>query len=550
MRGKNKINLKRTLNGVGIFSSVFLFTAAAIWLYSPTFGTNAAEQSSFRVGASIKSNISIVADSQVVFDSNSASGYSGDTKQVSVRVNTTVEGGYDLYMSSAVENTSLESSTSDFEIKSISSSSYSLSENNWGYKINNSSYYPIPKVSKPDRIKTIENNPVGEESITNITFGVKTASTTTSNAPTEGVYRKSVVFTAVALESFSPTDEDDPSDPDTRTIFDITYMHEMSKKICANTTTPTIEATEYTNTHSTDTSLVPQVILTDARDSKTYLVRKYADGNCWMGQNLEFDFKTSSDGYSYNNTTLTATTLDSQYTDIVSPELLNRSDNAFVQNKFYATQAAFGVVNSTTQNYGWKIGDSRSFSPAGANIANYIVKTGITNAGYYLFEESYSGQPYQNMGNLYSMNAALAGYAVASSDKTIPENSICPKNWQLPEATNNKSIQNLMNVYVPEGSNIRKFNKMVDQPVTMYPTGVFYTTWGSGITGKTQYFVYLHRPQNNGVMSSNIDNTLGGSNITGTAFSMYAFGSEINISNSSGIDTSGGTNGAVRCVAR
>ena len=33
--------------------------------------------------------------------------------------------------------------------------------------------------------------------------------------------------------------------------------------------------------------------LTDTRDSKTYLTRRLADGNCWMAQNLALDLATS-----------------------------------------------------------------------------------------------------------------------------------------------------------------------------------------------------------------------------------------------------------------
>ncbi len=540
MRGKNKTYLKRTLNGVGIFSSVFLFTAAAIWLYSPTFGTNAAEQSSFRVGANVKSNISIISDSQVVFDIANGN-QTTSTKGVKVKVYTTVEGGYDLYMASEVENNSLESTSSSYEIKSITAASSSLNANMWAYKLDGTSgnYQPIPKPSKMARIKSVSSNPVGEESLTTVNFTIRSAHLI------EGTYRKNIVFTAVALENSVPTEEDDPSDLDTRTIFDITYMHEISRKICANTTTPKVTATEYVSSHTTNDDFVPQTILTDARDNKTYLVRKYADGNCWMAQNLELDFKPASGNYSYNNTTLTVTTLDPQYTDIESPELFNRSDNAFRTNTFYATQAAFG---SSSNSLAWALGDSRSFSVSGANVADYMVKRSVTNAGMYLFEESYSGERYQKIGNFYTINAALAGYNLVSGEVTISENSICPKHWQLPEATGNKSITELVSLYSPSNGDNVRYKTMVDQPLTMYPTGTYSPGYGeeAGYRNYKNSIVYLHRPES----VTYVDGKIGSSNYNGSAFraSLNSDGS-VTISNYYA-PYSFSTNGAIRCVAR
>ena len=54
----------------------------------------------------------------------------------------------------------------------------------------------------------------------------------------------------------------------TKTLDDIDTMQEMTKKICENTEKGT------------------QKTLTDTRDNNTYTVRKLADGNCWMTDNL------------------------------------------------------------------------------------------------------------------------------------------------------------------------------------------------------------------------------------------------------------------------
>ena len=72
----------------------------------------------------------------------------------------------------------------------------------------------------------------------------------------------------------------------TKTIHDITYMQEMTAEVCAATETPLAEEDGALITE------VPEATLIDSRDGKSYLVRKLADGHCWMAQNLALDLST------------------------------------------------------------------------------------------------------------------------------------------------------------------------------------------------------------------------------------------------------------------
>ena len=120
-----------------------------------------------------------------------------------------------------------------------------------------------------------------------------------------------------------------------------TKMQEMTSTVCANTNqwgnTTTYVATGNEGSDSTAGSLTGTVTLynpsgtaldsasilttglkddigtfelTDNRDSKTYLVRKLADGNCWMVQNLDLDLAAVAAG----DVTLTNTNTDIDYT--------------------------------------------------------------------------------------------------------------------------------------------------------------------------------------------------------------------------------------------
>ena len=62
----------------------------------------------------------------------------------------------------------------------------------------------------------------------------------------------------------------------------LTYMQDMTTEICNGTTTPAAFEADGTTINAN----VPQSTLYDVRDNNDYTVRKLADGNCWMTQNL------------------------------------------------------------------------------------------------------------------------------------------------------------------------------------------------------------------------------------------------------------------------
>ncbi len=98
-----------------------------------------------------------------------------------------------------------------------------------------------------------------------------------------------------------------------KTLWQISTMQEMTPAVCATTTTPTSSATslDTDGTHIGDTSYVPQNTLTDTRDNNTYIVRKLADGNCWMSQNLKTNLNTTTFTNENTNITTTSWTPDS-----------------------------------------------------------------------------------------------------------------------------------------------------------------------------------------------------------------------------------------------
>lgn len=130
-----------------------------------------------------------------------------------------------------------------------------------------------------------------------------------------------------------------------------------------------------------------QRALYDIRDNETYTVRKLADGNCWMTENLNISGITVSS----TNTNL--------------PE-----------------GASYTIPNSSADN--WCIDDTEEC----ANTQN-ILLANVTVPGY---------------GTYYSWRTATAGYGSYSTDGTI-EYSICPKGWRLPDGGSNNEFSGLVN---------------------------------------------------------------------------------------------------------
>lgn len=151
-----------------------------------------------------------------------------------------------------------------------------------------------------------------------------------------------------------------------------------------------------------------QTQLVDIRDNNTYWVAKLEDGHCWMTQNLDLDLNPAKPLTS-NDTDLTDHSLTGAYADGYNYDI--------------NTGIATWTPNSKTIDFagrtlsGWGINNT---TPRSAN------KTDSTETGH------------TSLGNYYNWTAAIASSnsTSLSANYTIANNSICPKGWRLPIATN------------------------------------------------------------------------------------------------------------------
>lgn len=312
------------------------------------------------------------------------------------------------------------------------------------------------------------------------------------------------------------------------TIFDIKNMQDMTTDICRATTTPSASATgtDVDGTHAGDATYVPETTLIDTRGggvdgSGKYLIRKLADGNCWMSQNLELDilgdgqevtnYKTSSvsagsethvavtaDNYFGTEVTeglvFTANDTDLNSTSIWTPEYFKKTyvDTGIAPYaKVYATMSNTFVSDggAATAAYGWAnngMDGMRSYNYASSNAGwVYVTEADATKMdanGNYTFDDSTTGQPYARRGNLYNWTAATLGSSLKlTKDGDEAEDSICPRGWQLPNNTGERSFERLLLVTygLVEGSDVvESYNKVNEWPLQFPRTGDYHRSYG------------------------------------------------------------------------
>ena len=299
---------KFTINLVIIASILAIFSILSLGLSGVSISEKAsADTANSDVSLGVNSSISIstyvnnVSSNNVVINITPSNDGSLATTQypIQVRVATNNQTGYTLTMSSSTDNTALThtaGSTTGAVPTLDSSTTYSAwsddtnLNNRWGYTHNNTgdvadastgvilanSYLPISPYSTPAVLKV--TNAPASASNTDVTFAAKIDTSKPS-----GTYTNTVTFTAVTNPEPTPT-----------------TMQEFTASDCANLET-------WTSSNNAEIELADSRGMVTGLDHSTYTIRKLADGNCWMIDNLRLPGGTtitSSDSDVTSNYTL------------------------------------------------------------------------------------------------------------------------------------------------------------------------------------------------------------------------------------------------------
>ena len=171
----------------------------------------------------------------------------------------------------------------------------------------------------------------------------------------------------------------------------------------------------------------------DIRDGKIYWVTKLKDGNIWMTQNLDFDIDTTRT-YTHNDTDL------------------GWDPNSFDSNATWKPDTTNGRYNlpvNGTSVPGWSNQNNYPYSADPGDVYYYTSNSEANDTKYDSLSECIEANhtegdcTHYHAGNYYNWTAAIASNNSSNltTQYTNAPNSICPKGWRLPIATNaNQSV--------------------------------------------------------------------------------------------------------------
>ena len=196
----------------------------------------------------------------------------------------------------------------------------------------------------------------------------------------------------------------------------------------------------------------------DERDGKKYWVTRLADGNVWMTQNLDLDIDTTRT-YTHNDTDL------------------GWDPNSFDSNATWKPDTTNGKYNlpvNGTSVPGWPGWPYQTIYPYSADPGDVYYYTSNSEANdikYNSLSECIAANhtegdcKHYHAGNYYNWTAAIASNNSSSLTKQYSNapNSICPKGWRLPIATNaDQSIYEFGEMLYRQGITAQKIGDPVD----------------------------------------------------------------------------------------
>ena len=428
---------------------------------------------------------------------------------------------------------------------------------------------------------------IGGKECTNVetSFGAGGLVNITCNAPeslTWGTYDVVATFTkfdrAYTIDGgyniYIPYDEMEDAAAGTYT------MQQFTRKTCDEMETPkaynTQDGTGSILNGDTINTDVPEVTLKDARNtSHEYRVRKLADGNCWMADNLRLALSTS--------TPLTSETSDINYDmdtghgvdgSTTTPRVISNNLQGTVDPLgTYSTDPSTGVISwtpfadsQTTDKISWGSpyadasgaratsgesinSDSTHFGMDGATIMTESSSYYVQNNRFAEYIRSFDNGTgtkadgdgnTQYYGTYYNWYAATAGSGTWALTSGGTKNSVCPKNWNLPKNDSDGSWYDLLYTkysFTAIGTATgapTEAAALLKAPFSIIRSGYYY--WSHGSVGGR-----------NASRTDNADYWSSYANLSQKAFAFTSYNASFTPQNANGLKTYGFP---IRCVIR
>ena len=266
--------------------------------------------------------------------------------------------------------------------------------------------------------------------------------------------------------------------------------------------------------------------LVDNRDDNIYWVTKLKDGHCWMTQNLDLAIGSTNVPLTSENTDLSTTASGSGiysngYTEDNGVWTWSPASTATTTN--YSITYPNNTNNPTvspswpTNNY------TTPYSAEGGDTYYYTSNTADNDTRYTSLQACKDASHTEDeckryfAGNYYNWTAAIASNNsnnIGSTANEIASNSICPKGWRLPNASQTDNVNNefgrmlygegitaaLSNGNESVGYATGGFNKLRSNPYyfvrfgyiiggTLLDSGVYGNYWSSTVSSSTYAYI-------------------------------------------------------------
>ena len=192
------------------------------------------------------------------------------------------------------------------------------------------------------------------------------------------------------------------------------------------------------------------VVAFDNRDGKSYWVTKLADGHIWMTQNLDLDIGgVNTTALNSNNTDISTTASGSGiYVDGYAEK-----DGVWTWTPVStAITSNYYIDNTTVKPSAWPTNNyTTPYSAEGGDTYYYTSNTTGNDTRYDSLQDCKNASHTEDecrryfAGNYYNWTAAIASNNstdIGSTAGEIASNSICPKGWRLPNASQTDNVYN------------------------------------------------------------------------------------------------------------